>query len=45
VALAVEGQHSRARLGVLGAVGQVLGLAELPLGGVDLVGSEPRSAL
>src|SRR5262245_58909480 len=40
VALAVEGQHECSQLGVLGAVGQVLHLAELPLGVVDLVGAE-----
>ena len=43
VALAVESQHSCSQLGGLGAVGQVLHLAEALLGGVDLVGRKgPR---
>jgi hypothetical protein len=40
VALAVEGQHACSQFGVLGAVSQILHLAELLLGGVDLVCAE-----
>ena len=40
VALAVEGQHLCSQFGVLGAMGQVLGLAEAALDLVDLLGGE-----
>ena len=40
MALAVEGQHSCPQLGVLGAMSQILHLAEMLLGSVDLVGAE-----